>query len=204
VKLAGTDTTQWMRARTLLGDSPNSTGTTTDATSTEAWAYDLSPGERIFMDAKVVANGRNCDDYATYHITQAAHRPASIFSYDNQTVNFTKGATLTGGTSGATAMIVNDADSGATGNLYLRNIVGQFADDETITDSAGGSAQANGVPDPQNAALLGTINTPSTAYESDSNWACIFGVTAGKARVMVTGAAAKTVEWTVAVSVTSG
>lgn len=204
VALAGNDATQWMRTRSGIGDSPNSSGVTTDGTSTEAWSYDLAPGERVFLDAKVIANGRNVIDYAVYHITQGAHRPGSTLAYDGQSSNFTAGAIVSGATSGAMARIMADADSGATGTLTLRDIVGEFIDDETISDSAGGSAMANGVLSHQNAVLLGTINTPSAAVESDAAFACIFGVTAAKARVMVTGAAAKTVDWTVAVSVTSG
>lgn len=64
-------------------------------------------------------------------------------AYDAQTTNFTVGETLTGGTSGATATIVADNDGGATGTLKVINITGTFADNETITDGAGGSALAN-------------------------------------------------------------
>ena len=51
---------------------------------------------------------------------------------------------LTGGTSGATAVILEDADGGATGTLTLGNITGTFQNNETITDSATGSATSNG------------------------------------------------------------
>lgn len=203
VSIAGNDATQWMRTRNTLGDAPGSAGVTTDATSTEAWSYDIAPGERVFLDAKVIANGRNVIDYAVYHITQGAHCPGSTLPYDGQTANFSVGAILTGGTSGATARITADADGGATGTLTLRDVSGEFVDDEVITDSLGGTAVADGVMSHQNAALLGTINTPSAAVESDGAWACIFGVTARKVRVMVQGAAAKTVEWSVSVQVTT-
>lgn len=204
VALAGNDTTQWMRARSIIGDFPASSGVTTDATATEAWSYDIAPGERVFLDAKVVANARNTIDYAVYHITQGAHCTGSTLAYDNQTSNFTLGDMITGATSGARARITADADSGATGTLTLRDIAGEFTDDETIAGDASGSAQANGVLSHQAAALLGTINTPSAAVESDGSWACIFAVTARKVRVLVTGAAAKTIDWSVAVQVTSG
>jgi hypothetical protein len=65
--------------------------------------------------------------------------------YDTQTVNFTVGLTITGGTSGATATIISDTDGGATGTLELDNITGIFQTGETITDSSTGSAKANGV-----------------------------------------------------------
>ena len=64
--------------------------------------------------------------------------------YDGQTSNFTTGLILTGGTSGATAEIIADTDSGTYGILTLGNIKGTFADNETITDSSTGSATANG------------------------------------------------------------
>lgn len=65
-------------------------------------------------------------------------------AYDAQTVSFTTGATVTGNTSGASARITADSDSGATGTLTLDSIVGAFVDNETITDTSGGAAVANG------------------------------------------------------------
>lgn len=65
-------------------------------------------------------------------------------NYNTQTANFTVGAVLTGGTSGAKAVIIGDTDAGATGTLVLRNVAGTFVTGETITDGSGGSAKANG------------------------------------------------------------
>jgi hypothetical protein len=65
-------------------------------------------------------------------------------NYDAQSANFSVGSVLTGGTSGATAIIVDDTDAGATGTLILKQVGGTFVDNETITDAAGGSATANG------------------------------------------------------------
>lgn len=69
--------------------------------------------------------------------------PLNTLPYDGQTGNFTAGLTLTGATSGATAKIVADVDGGATGTLTLEFIDGIFVDNETITDSATGSATVN-------------------------------------------------------------
>lgn len=204
VVLAGGDATKWARARRQLGDHPGSSGITTDAVATEAWSYNIAPGERIHAEAVVIANGRNTIDHAMYHIARPAHRPGSTLAYDAQTANFTTGQILTGATSGATARITADADGGATGTLTLRDIVGEFVDNELITDAAGGSATANGVLAHQNAALLGATTSIEAATESDAAFACDFGVTADEVRVLVTGAAAKVVEWTVSVKVTSG
>lgn len=65
-------------------------------------------------------------------------------SYDAGTVDFTKGAVLTGGTSAATATILDIVPSGTAGvgALLLTNITGTFANDEAITDADGGSATA--------------------------------------------------------------
>jgi WD40 repeat protein len=65
-------------------------------------------------------------------------------NYDAQTGNFTIGRTLTGGTSGATAVISSDVDNGMTGTLFLLNVVGTFQNNEIITDGIGGSATEDG------------------------------------------------------------
>lgn len=70
--------------------------------------------------------------------------PSGSLEYDAQTANFTVGSVLTGGTSGAKAIIVRDTDSGATGTLTLVVYSGAFQNNETITDDAGGSATVNG------------------------------------------------------------
>lgn len=55
-------------------------------------------------------------------------------------------ATLAGGIaiSGARGTLIQQADAGATGTLQLANVIGEFTDNELITDSATGSALANG------------------------------------------------------------
>jgi len=69
---------------------------------------------------------------------------ANQLAYDGQTGNFAQGLVITGGTSGATATISYDDDSGTEGTLYLKHVVGTFADNETITDTATGSAIVKG------------------------------------------------------------
>lgn len=71
-------------------------------------------------------------------------------AYDAQTANFTNGKTLTGSTSGSKAYILSHTDTGSAGVLTLIKINGGasrkcFEDNETITDTSGGSATANGV-----------------------------------------------------------
>lgn len=65
-------------------------------------------------------------------------------NYDAQTADFTEGATLTGGTSGAVGVIWKVVDAGTTGSLDIHTITGAFVDNETIT-GGGGSAKVNGV-----------------------------------------------------------
>ncbi len=66
-------------------------------------------------------------------------------AYDAQSGDFTAGLTVTGGTSGATGVIVSDTDDGTTGTLVLSNVVGVFQDNEAITDSSTGAATVDGV-----------------------------------------------------------
>jgi len=73
-------------------------------------------------------------------------RLTQTLDYDAQSANFNVGSILTGGTSGATAIILEDSDGGTSGTLTLGNISGTFQNDETITDDGGtpGSATADG------------------------------------------------------------
>jgi hypothetical protein len=65
--------------------------------------------------------------------------------YVSETAAFTVGATLTGASSGATAIIRAVTDSGTTGTLTLSNLSATaFTDDEVITDGSGGSATMSG------------------------------------------------------------
>lgn len=64
-------------------------------------------------------------------------------AYDGQSANFTLGKRVSGGTSGASGIILLDNDGGATGTLTIANIDGTFQDNETITGAGGGSATAN-------------------------------------------------------------
>lgn len=69
----------------------------------------------------------------------------SSLLYDAQTANFTLDLVITGVTSGATAIIEVDVDSGATGVLTLKEVVGTFKNNEIITDTSTGSATVDGV-----------------------------------------------------------
>ena len=63
--------------------------------------------------------------------------------FDAQTANYSgPGVTVTGGTSGATGVVVEILDNGATGTLRLKTVTGTFVDNELVT-GGGGSATAN-------------------------------------------------------------
>ena len=197
----GGDTSKLIRRRSTLDGEV--AGVTTDATATVAWAYKLAAGEFVYAVAKVIARQRDGVGEALYHIAVGAKRPGDQLDYDGQSANFTVGSILTGGTSSATARIVADSDSGSTGTLTLRDINGEFLDNETITDGSGGSATASGTLTAQNAALdSGGVTALRAAVESSAGLNATFGVNNQELRILVTGLANDTFEWTVNVELT--
>lgn len=178
-----------------IGDGASS-GITTDATVTKAWATgELAPGQVVYLEGVAIGNQRNGTNTAEYSIAVSAKRPGSLLSYDTQVVNFTVGSLLTGQTSGATARILADSDSGTFGTLTLREIVGEFIDNETITDGAGGIALANNALVPQSVTLLGSVLRVRDR-EDVAGWTADFVANGGEVELRVTGAAATTIEWT--------
>ena len=159
-----------------------------------------------YLVAKVIGKGRNVAQRAVYHVGCGVYRPGSTLAYDTQTANFNVGSTLTGASSGAQARIQVDSDSGATGTLTLTDIVGEFIDNEIITDNGGtpGSATVNGTLAHQNAAL-DTVGNEAirTAYETNAAWAAAFAASGTEIELRVTGDTSQTVEWSVHVDVVS-
>lgn len=185
---------RYTRIRSILEGA--ATGLTSDGTATAIWNYALVPGETIYAEAKVVARQREDVQRAVYHVSVGAYRVGGDLDYQNQTANFTAGLIVTGGTSGATARIQADSDSGATGTLTLIDIVGTFEDGETITDTGSGSAEVNGTISLSNAALdSGGVTTHRTAYETVGGWNATLAVNNDKLELQVTGASGDTVEW---------
>lgn len=116
-------------------------------TSIEAWNVDTGTFTVIKSDFSTSTRwgGDRYGDY--FFVTNGVDLPRRVsktLAYDAQTGNFTAGDVITGGTSGATATILEDSDGGATGTLTLGGISGTFANDEIITDPSGGSATVNG------------------------------------------------------------
>jgi hypothetical protein len=83
--------------------------------------------------------------FLIHSATLNSRRQNFTLGYDAGTAAFHTGATLTGATSHATAVIVSTG-SIASGSLQLHSIVGTFLDDEPITDNGTvpGSAKVNG------------------------------------------------------------
>lgn len=98
-------------------------------------AHGLLNGDAVYPTAAV--NGLTAEMF--YYVIGLRS-----IDYDAESAAFTVGETLTGGTSGATGVIVKVTDAGATGTLLLKTVTGAFIDNETITDGSGGSATADG------------------------------------------------------------
>lgn len=80
-------------------------------------------------------------------------------NFDGQTVNFGIGDTITGGTSGAKGVLVEQTDAGATGTIILRNVTGDFVNNDVLTSSGTGDGDATGADfcpllTPSDAAIL--------------------------------------------------
>lgn len=66
-------------------------------------------------------------------------------AFAGQSTNFTVGNKIVGGTSGATGILISQADAGATGTLILDQVKGNFTNGENLTDAPGaGNGTANG------------------------------------------------------------
>lgn len=91
------------------------------------------------------------------------NEPVNRLNFDAQTANFTVGATITGATSGTTAVIKRQVDNGASGYLILGTITGSGFQDNEIISGGGGSASVNGAAQTLFVALTG-VATNALAY----------------------------------------
>lgn len=91
------------------------------------------------------------------------NQPTNQLNFDAQTANFTIGATITGATSGSTAVIKGQTDAGTTGSLYVGTVTGSGFVDNEIISGGGGSATVNGLIIPLFVAFTG-ITTSSLSY----------------------------------------
>lgn len=200
ITFAGTTTT-WQRHKT--GDRGSSSGLTTGNAATKVWAITLEAGRKVYLEGKVVGRQRNGVNTGFYHIVVSAGRPGASLAYDTQTADFTLGDVVTGGTSGATGRITADSDGGTTGTLTLQDVVGDFVDDEIITDTSGGSATANGALSYSDAALVGSVAAVRAAQRTNINYNATFVANGPQIELQVTGDTSQIVEWTADVDVVS-
>lgn len=102
-----------------------------------------------------------------------------VLGYDGGSVIFAVGETVAGGTSGATAVVVQVVGDSTSGTLYLKDISGgPFGDDDVLTGNAAGTpgaAVANGpsafIPTAvsvEDADAAGTFFTAGTDFTVDS------------------------------------
>lgn len=196
------ETTKFLRSTTTQNGASFGLSTTTAAV--KAWSMTLHPGQMVYLEGKVIARGRNVAQRAIYHISCGAYMEGATLNYDTQTSNFTVGTVLTGQTSGATARIQADTDSGTTGVLTLVDIKGAFLDNELIADNGDtpGGATVNGVLSVPTVSLdtVGVTNL-RTAYETDSDWNATFAANQQEIELRVQGDSSQTVEWSVHVDV---
>ncbi len=90
-------------------------------------------------------------------------------NFDAMTAGFSIGEAVTGGTSGATATIVQVKTVNDTGTLTIKNITGTFVDNETIT-SATGSATTDGTTQQTFVGITGTKGDGNALQTSDFSY----------------------------------
>ena len=196
------DTTKLSRWRTI--EQGLVQGFTTSATPAIVYKRKLAPNEVVHFDIRATAEQINGGDFAAFHVSHAARCAPATLAYDDQTANFAVGETITGETSGATAVITADSDSGTSGTLSLASVVGEFEDNELITDGATGSARVNGTLSLGVVSLAGSASDVfSHATAGASAWAVALVVSAQEAQVQLTGAASDTINWSVRVQETA-
>jgi len=192
VELTG-DSVKIARASTSEGGS---SGVTSDAVATEAWAYPLEPGQVAYVEGKILAKQQNGKNIGVYHVSAAFLRNPARLNFDGQTEDFTIGQIVTGETSGATARNVGQSDSGGSGYIELSDIRGIFLNNETISDPEGGEAVVNGSLVEQIVTIKGSQVSLHADVEDVAGWAVALNANQGEIRLQVTGAASTIIEWT--------
>lgn len=176
-------------------------GTTSGTTAAVVWKTKLDPNEVVMATLSAVAEQINGTDYGTIIVAHGARQAPATIAYDAQTANFTVGNTIEGATSGATAIIIADSDSGTTGTLSLGEVTGVFVDDEIISETSGtGSARTNGTLQIGTTSLVGAeTDLHSAGSNSDSlpgGWGGGFQVSGDELQATVVGASGDDIAWT--------
>lgn len=125
------------------------------STTIAAWNGTSFTNIKTNFTAGARLTGRAYGDYFFVNVEdEGVWRISQTLAYDAQTANFTAGRVIQGATSGATATILEDNDTGTAGTLTLGNIQGTFQDNEVITETTGGT--------PGSATVNGTLTFAST------------------------------------------
>jgi hypothetical protein len=108
----------------------------------------------------VMVNGEN--ELRQYNGTDWAtvNDATSVIAFDAEAGAFTAGLTVTGGTSGATAVIVDVLAS----SLRVKTVTGTFQDNENITDSSTGDATTNIPSGIETAISITGVNTEDLTH----------------------------------------
>lgn len=181
-------------------------GLTTNNSGTAAWNLQLQSGQIALLEVSIVGRCRNEADSASnpkfyaHKFIQVAECACASITYQSETTAFAAGNVLTGATSGATARIVSITTSGTSGTLYLMDIEDTFQNGEIITDSQGGSADANSAVAPGTTALSANTSIYGPV-KTDSAWTDNVTAAGQDVVVYVQGDTAMNVEWSVNVNV---
>ena len=188
--------------RWRVGNFLSVAGTTSTNVATVVWKTQLEPNEVVQVVAAATAERLNGVEAASIRKIAGSRCAGSTIAYDNQTANFTVGNLVQGLTSGATAIIQADSDSGTTGTLTLADVEGAFVNDEIIKEVSGtGQATANGTLVSGAAAIMGSVGTQLNVGTNGgavpSGWDIGISVAGQEVLVTVTGATGATIAWTV-------
>ena len=186
-------------ARTGRGQVP---GVTTDATWTTAWALQLNPGEVVRIRARVIGRQRDGTNTLSGEIVGTASRAAATLGFDTAVGTLAVGSIVIGNTSGASARIVANSQSGASGTLSVRDVAGTFTLGESLATSAGQTARCTaGLNTPAVTVNSGDVAKVTPNPQSDVAWD--YNITGSTPQVLlqVKGDTSQIVEWLAEVDV---
>lgn len=175
-------------------------GVTTDGNYITAWSLTPDPGEVLHLRVRAIGRQRNGVNYTVREVTGNAQRDAATLGFDLASGTLVVANIVTGATSGASARIVANSQTGAAGTLSLRDILGTFEVGETLSTSGGLTAKCV-APINSPTTTVGGVTTIGTAVETDSAWDVTIDASTPLVRARVRGATSQTVEWTVFIDV---
>lgn len=181
----------------------NIVSTTSSASTAQVWVRLLEPGEIVHLHVTGVARQRDADQHEVIRLEAGVECQAASLDFDGQTSNMAAGSQVLGANSGATAYIQTQTDSGASGTFNLIKIDGTFEDNEALSEVGGsGDAVVQGTLSYQDAAMIGVSKIFNDGTATGA-WDIDVTTSGREAIVQVEGPTTGTVDWNVAVVVTS-